>query len=154
MQCSFCTDRERRFMTAAIELARQAGNCGDVPVGAVVVRGDTVIGTGRNRREQLGSAVAHAEIEAIESACRKLGGWRLSGCELYVTLEPCPMCAGAIINSRIDRVVYGAPDPKAGSAGSLFDMFELPYNHHPRVKSGVMGDECAEMLSDFFNNLR
>lgn len=141
-------------MSAAIELAGQAKSDGEVPVGAVIVRDGKIIATGRNRREQLGNALAHAELEAISNACTALGGWRLDGCELYVTLEPCPMCAGAIINARIDRVIYGASDPKAGSAGSLFDMFELPYNHHPRIKSGIMREQCADILSDFFLNLR
>ncbi len=141
-------------MSAAIELAEQAARLGEVPVGAVVVKNGKIISRGINRREALGNALAHAEIEAIDGACRALGGWRLDGCEMYVTLEPCPMCAGAIINARIDRVVYGARDQKTGSAGSVFDMFELPYNHHPRVKSGAMCEECSRLLTDFFEELR
>ena len=121
----------QEYMQQALELAREAAAEGEVPVGAVVVHGDTVVGIGRNRRECGKNALAHAELEAINQACRTLGGWRLSGCDLYVTLEPCPMCAGAIINARIDRVFFGASDPKAGSCGSLVTLFDLPYNHRP-----------------------
>lgn len=154
MSISFSTERDKRFMREALLLAKEAENDGEVPVGAVIVRGDEIIGRGRNRREISGNALAHAEIEAIDSACRAVGDWRLSGCELYVTLEPCPMCAGAIINARIERVIYGAFDDKAGSAGSLFDMFVLPYNHHPKSCSGVLREECSAILSDFFENVR
>lgn len=141
-------------MRLALEGARQAAEEGEVPVGAVVIRGDTVVGFGRNRRECGRNALAHAEIEAIDTACRQLGGWRLTGCTLYVTLEPCPMCAGAAINSRVDRVVYGARDPKAGSCGSLVDLFCLPYNHRPALTGGVLEEECAELLTGFFRRLR
>lgn len=143
-----------QFMNMALDLARQAGAEGEVPVGAVVVRDGVVIGTGRNRRETIGNALAHAELEAINEACRYLGGWQLVGCTLYVTLEPCPMCAGAIINSRIERVVQGAMNPKAGSCGSLVNLFEIPYNHHPEVISGVCTDECSALLKEFFRALR
>lgn len=142
------------YMRMALELARQAADEGEVPVGAVVVQGDRVVGKGRNRRETDKNALAHAEVEAINEACRTLGGWRLSGCTLYVTLEPCPMCAGAIINSRIDRVVQGTVDPKAGSCGSVVDLFALPYNHKPELVSGVLAEECAATLKDFFRRLR
>ncbi len=151
---SHLTLSESEFMSAALECAYEASTLGEVPVGAVIVKDGKIISKGINRREMLGNSLAHAEIEAIDGACKALGGWRLDGCELYVTLEPCPMCAGAIVNARIDRVIYGAPDPKAGSAGSVFDMFELPYNHHPKVKSGAMRNECADLLSDFFEKLR
>ena len=143
-----------QFMRLALELARQAAEEGEVPVGAVVVQGDRVVGTGRNRREVGKNALAHAEIEAINEACATLGGWRLSGCTLYVTLEPCPMCAGAIINARIDRVVQGTSDPKAGSCGSLVNLFALPFNHQPTLTTGVLAEECAEVLQSFFRDLR
>jgi len=143
-----------QFMRLALELARQAAEEGEVPVGAVVVQGDQVVGTGRNRREVGKNALAHAEIEAINQACATLGGWRLSGCTLYVTLEPCPMCAGAIINARIDRVVQGTSDPKAGSCGSLVNLFALPFNHQPTLTTGVLAEECAEVLQSFFRDLR
>lgn len=142
------------FMDQAIALAREAAQEGEVPVGAVVVLGDKIVGTGRNRREKSKNALAHAEIEAINEACRTLGGWRLWQCDMYVTLEPCPMCTGAIINSRIKRLVYGASDNKAGSCGSVVNLFELPYNHKPEFVSGVKKDECAELLSEFFKALR
>lgn len=147
------TDKER-FMRAALALAREAAAEGEVPVGAVIVKDGEIIATGRNRREVAKQALAHAEIEAIANACAALGGWRLSGCTLYVTLEPCPMCAGAIINARLDRVVYGAPDPKAGSCGSLTDLFELPYNHQPLTERGVLEEDCAAVLKEFFKSLR
>ena len=142
------------FMDQAIALAKEAAQEGEVPVGAVVVLGDRIVGTGRNRREKSKNALAHAEIEAINEACRTLGGWRLWQCDMYVTLEPCPMCTGAIINSRIKRLVYGASDNKAGSCGSVVNLFELPYNHKPEILSGVKKDECAELLSEFFKALR
>ncbi len=149
-------DREtdERYMREALRLAAEAAAEGEVPVGAVIVKDGEIIATGRNRREVDRHALAHAEIEAIHHACAALGGWRLSGCTLYVTLEPCPMCAGAIINARIDRVVYGTPDPKAGSCGSLTDLFALPYNHRPENDSGVLQEECAAVLRDFFRSLR
>lgn len=142
------------FMRLALALAAEAAAEGEVPVGAVVVRGDEVVGTGRNRRELGKNALAHAEIEAIHTACETLGGWRLSGCRLYVTLEPCPMCAGAIINARIDEVYYGTDDPKAGSCGSLVSLFDLPYNHRPACVGGVLREDCAVQLKDFFAWLR
>lgn len=141
-------------MQTALTIAREAAQEGEVPVGAVIVKDGEVIAVGRNRREKGRNALAHAEIEAIDGACKALGGWRLSGCTLYVTLEPCPMCAGAIINSRIDRVVYGTTDPKAGSCGSLVDLFALPYNHKPTVTTGVLQAECADALQSFFRSLR
>ena len=142
------------FMQKALDLAREAADELETPVGAVIVRGGEVIATGRNRREKGKNALYHAEIEAIDTACKALGGWRLPGCTLYVTLEPCPMCTGAIINARIERVVFGAYDYKAGSMGSVIDLTELPYNHKPAVTSGVLEEECATVLSDFFKELR
>lgn len=143
-------------MERAIELARQAADEGEVPVGAVVVKKSTgeIIGEGRNMRETGKNALAHAEIIAINNACKKLGGWRLPDCAIYVTLEPCPMCCGAVINARIDNVIFGAYDLKSGSAVSVQSIFELPYNHRPTVKGGVMETECSALLSDFFKNLR
>lgn len=148
--------RDEIFMRKALELARLAADEGEVPVGAVVVKKSTgeIVGRGFNKREYGRSPLTHAELIAIESASRKLGGWRLIDCELFVTLEPCPMCAGAIINSRIERVVFGAYDAKAGSCGSVTDLFELPYNHKPECVGGVLRDECAQILSDFFRRLR
>ena len=145
---------DERYMRLALAPAAEAAAEGEVPVGAVIVRDGAVVGTGRNRRETARSALAHAEIEAIADACRRLGGWRLFGSTLYVTLEPCPMCAGAIINARIDRVVYGARDSKAGSCGSVTDLFVLPYNHKPAAEGGLLEGECGAMLSDFFRGLR
>ncbi len=143
-----------KYMKMALELAQQAADEGEVPVGAVIVKDNTVIGSGRNRREVDKNALAHAEIEAIDTACRTLGGWRLSGCTLYVTLEPCPMCAGAIINARIDRVVIGTSDPKAGCCGSVTNLFSMPFNHQPQLERGVLGEACAAILRDFFLKLR
>lgn len=141
-------------MTEALRLAREAADEGEVPVGAVVVCAGKIVGRGRNRREKGKNALAHAELEAIDEACRSLGGWRLWQCELYVTLEPCPMCTGAIINSRIKRLVYGADDYKAGSCGSVVNLFDLPYNHKPEVTGGFMQEECAAELTAFFKKLR
>ena len=142
------------YMNIALQLAQQAADEGEVPVGAVIVKEDTIIGRGRNRRESIGNALAHAEIEAINEACQTLGGWQLVDCTLYVTLEPCPMCAGAIINARIPRVVQGACNIKAGSCGSIVDLFSLPYNHKPTLVSGVLEEECQQLLKDFFKKLR
>lgn len=145
---------DEKFMLEAMDLARISALEGEVPVGAVVVKDGEIVGTGRNRRELGKNALYHAELEAIDNACKKLCGWRLWQCDLYVTLEPCPMCAGAIINSRIKRVVFGASDGKAGSFGSVVDFNEIPYNHKPEVVGGVMGDECSSLLTEFFSNLR
>ena len=142
------------FMDAALELAKQAAADGEVPVGCVIVRDGQIVGRGRNRRETEKTALGHGEIEAIGDACRNLGGWRLWDCTLYVTLEPCPMCAGAIINARIPRVVYGAKDSKAGSCGSVCDLFSMEFNHHPQVEFGIRQEECAALLRDFFAQLR
>lgn len=145
---------DQYFMEEALKLAREAGADGEVPVGCVIVRGDRIVGRGRNRREKGKSALAHAELEAISDACRTLGGWRLWECTLYVTLEPCPMCAGGILNARIDRVVYGAKDPKAGSLDSVTQLYQLPYNWKPQVTGGVLEEDCAELLRQFFAQLR
>lgn len=142
------------FMERAIELAKISALEGEVPVGAVVVKNNEIVGEGRNRRELGKNALYHAELEAIDDACKKLGGWRLWQCDLYVTLEPCPMCAGAIINARIKRVFFGAYDKKAGSFGSVADFNLIAYNHKPEIISGVMEDICSSMLTDFFKNLR
>ncbi len=150
------TKRDEIYMKKALELARIAAEQGEVPVGAIVVKKTTgeIVGRGFNRREYGKSPLTHAEIVAIDEASRRLGGWRLIDCELYVTLEPCPMCAGAMINSRIERVVFGAYDKKAGSCGSVTNLFELPYNHKPELVGGVLESECAGVLSEFFKNLR
>lgn len=142
------------FMQRAIELARLSALEGEVPVGAVVVKDNEIVGEGRNRRELGKNALYHAELEAIDCACKMLGGWRLWQCELYVTLEPCPMCAGAIINARMKRVYFGAFDKKAGSFGSIADFNAIAYNHKPEIISGVMEDECSAMLTEFFRELR
>lgn len=142
------------FMKEALRLAEEAAKEGEVPVGAVAVWDGEIVGRGRNRREKDKNALAHAEIEAINEACRTLGGWRLWKCDLYVTLEPCPMCTGAIINSRIKKLVYGASDHKAGSVGSVVNLFDLPYNHKPEIIKGVCEGECSEILTNFFRNLR
>lgn len=148
------TDEE--YMSRAIELAKNAAALGEVPVGTVVVKKSTgeIVGEGYNLRESGKSPLAHAEIIAINEASKTLGGWRLIDCEMFVTLEPCPMCCGAIINSRIERVVFGAYDKKAGSCESVVKLFELPYNHKPQLEGGVMQKECADLLSEFFKSLR
>lgn len=142
------------FMKRAIELAKLAALQGEVPVGAVVVKNGEIIGEGYNKRELGKNALYHAETEAIDNACKTLRGWRLWQCDLYVTLEPCPMCTGAIINSRIKRVVFGAYDKKAGSCGSVINLFDLPYNHKPLLIGGFLEEECSKLLTDFFKNLR
>ena len=143
-----------QFMDAALVLAKEAAAEGEVPVGCVIVRGDEIVGRGRNRRETAKTALGHAEIEAISEACKNLGGWRLWECTLYVTLEPCPMCAGAIVNARIPRVVYGASDKKCGACGSVCDLFSMEFNHHPEVTKGIREEEAAALLAEFFRNLR
>ena len=146
------TDAE--YMRMALRLAEKASSLGEVPVGAVAVWDGHVAGVGFNRRETGKNALAHAELEAIDAACRKLGGWRLHRCDLYVTLEPCPMCAGAIINARIRRVIFGARDPKAGCFGSVCNFTEFPFNHKPEIITGVLEEECTRILKDFFHRLR
>lgn len=146
------TDHE--LMTLALEEAAKAAALGEVPVGAVVAKDGQVIAAAHNTRETEKNAVHHAELLAIDAACRALGGWRLWQCELFVTLEPCPMCSGAIINSRIRRVVYGAADTKAGCCGSVTDLFALPFNHHPIIESGLCAEEAQQLLQAFFARLR
>ena len=145
---------DRFFMEKALDLARQAAAEGEVPVGCVIVKDGTIVGMGRNRRETGKTALGHAEIQAIEEACRNLGGWRLWQCTLYVTLEPCPMCAGAIINARIPRVVCGAKDEKCGACGSVCDLFSMDFNHHPQIEYGLLEETCTQVLRDFFADLR
>ena len=142
------------YMRQALELAREAAVEGDVPVGCVIVKEGQVIGRGRNRREERGDATAHAELEAIRDACAHVGSWRLHGCTLYVTLEPCPMCAGGIINSRIDEIHYGVRDEKSGCCISVLDLFSEPFNHRPRVYRGPLEEECRALLQNFFETLR
>ena len=142
------------FMKKALTLAEEAEKEGEVPVGAVVVCDGKIVGTGRNRRETEKNALCHAEIEAIDNACKNLGGWRLFKCDLYVTLEPCPMCAGAIINSRIKNVYFGANDYKNGACGSIVNLFNLDFNHKPNFEKGILENECSEILTRFFKNLR
>ena len=147
-------DREY-YMNKALGLAREAYEADEVPVGCVVVGKDgNIIGTGRNRREENADATSHAELEAIREACAAAGDWRLSDCSIFVTLEPCPMCAGGIINSRIPRVIFGAKDENTGSCGSVINLFEERYGHKPAVYGGVMADECSEILRSFFENKR
>ena len=142
------------FMKEALELAKQAAAEGEVPVGCVIVRGEEIVGRGRNTRQTHKNALGHAEIQAIDEACRTLGGWRLWECTMYVTLEPCPMCAGAIINARIPRVVIGAKDEKGGACGSVCDLFSMDFNHHPQVQWGVLEQESQALLTEFFLELR
>lgn len=154
-QVFILTDMDKYdFMRLALEQAKLSADEGEVPVGAVVVRNGEVVSYGRNRREKEKNALCHAEIEAIDKACKALGGWRLWECEMYVTLEPCPMCAGAIINSRLKKVTYGAKDYKNGAVESVTEMFSLPFTYKPETESGVLGEECSNMLSEFFKNLR
>lgn len=147
---------DQEYMQEALLLARKAYELGEAPIGAVVVKKSTgeIIGRGYNLRESDKSPLAHAEIIALNEASTTLGGWRVVDSVLYVTLEPCPMCAGAIINSRIDRVVFGAKDAKAGSLGSVTNLFDLPYNHKPEITAGVLESECSGILSEFFSELR
>ena len=145
---------DQKWMNAALKQAEKAAALGEVPVGAVVVRDNKIIARGYNRREIDQNGLAHAELTAMLKACKKLHSWRLDGCTLYVTLEPCPMCAGAIINTRVERVVIGAKDPKGGAMGGLVDLMEQPWNHHPQVTFGVLEEQCGGILRDFFKALR
>lgn len=145
---------DEEFMREALKEAKKSYEIGEVPVGAVVVKDGEIVGRGHNLRETDKNALCHAELIAIDEACTKLGGWRLWQCDLYVTLEPCPMCTGAIINSRIKKVVFGAFDKKAGSCASVINLFEFPYNHKPELVSEVLQEDCAKILSDFFKELR
>ena len=145
---------DRKFMKEAIALANEAKRNGEVPVGAVIVKDGKIVATGRNMREAKQNALSHAEIEAINNACKALDSWRLDGCEMYVTLEPCPMCAGAIINSRIKTLVFGAYDKRMGSIDSVVNLCDMPYNHKVEVFGGIMEDECLDIVKDFFKRLR
>lgn len=142
------------FMRAAVENAQKAAQLGEVPVGAVIVKGDRIIAHGYNKRETKKNALSHAETEAINAACESLGSWRLDGCTMYVTLEPCPMCTGAIMTARIDRVVFGAYDEKGGAMGGVCNLCEMPFMNKPQIIGGFMEKECAKVLSDFFETLR
>jgi tRNA(adenine34) deaminase len=148
-------DADAAYMALALEEARRAAAEGEVPIGAVMVCDGTVVARGRNARESAADPTAHAEMIAIREAAEKLGRWRLSDCTLYVTLEPCPMCAGALVNARIERLVYGAADPKAGAVGTLFDLSaDTRLNHRYEVTAGVLEAECGQILKDFFQGLR
>ena len=146
------TDQE--LMQAALEEAQLAFEAGEVPVGAVIAKDGEIVAKAHNLRETGKNALYHAELMAIDQACQVLGGWRLWQCELFVTLEPCPMCSGAIINSRLRRIVYAASDPKAGCCGSLTNLFSLPFNHHPVIEHGLMEAESQQLLQQFFASLR
>lgn len=143
-----------KFMKAALEEAKAAALNGEIPVGAVIVKDGEIIAAGHNMREEKQNPLSHAEIEAINRACVRTGSWRLEDCEMYVTLEPCPMCTGAIINARIKTLVFGAYDPKAGSIDSVINLCDYPYNHKPEIYGGIMEDDCAGLLKDFFEKLR
>ncbi len=146
---------DNKYMKEAIKQAKKAAAIGETPIGAVIVHNGEIIARAYNKRETKKNALLHAEISAIDKACKKLGGWRLPDCEMYVTLEPCPMCGGAIINARIDKVYFGAYDTKSGCAGSVINLFESGlFNHNVDVTGGVMQEECANMLSSFFKELR
>ena len=142
------------YMNKALAEAENAAREGEIPVGAVIVKDGEIVASAHNNREATGDATGHAELLAIRKACKTLGGWHLEKCTLYVTLEPCPMCMGAIINSRLGKVVFGAKDAKAGACGSVIDLRSYPLNHKPQIESGFMKDECAKILSDFFTDKR
>ena len=145
---------DQDYMKEALTLARQAAAQGEVPVGCVIVRNGQIVGRGRNCRETKKTALGHAEIEAIRDACETLGGWRLWDCTMYVTLEPCPMCAGAIIGARIPTVICGARDEKSGACGSVCDLFSMDFNHRPQIEFGLLEEESTALLQEFFANLR
>ncbi|MEG2295901.1 MAG: tRNA adenosine(34) deaminase TadA [Oscillospiraceae bacterium] len=147
-------EKDNYFMNLALQQAKNAFALGEVPVGAVIVKNDQVIGSAYNLRESERNALAHAEILAIEQCCKTLQSWRLTDCDLYVTLEPCPMCSGAIINARIRRVIYGAYDSKAGCCESVINLFALPFNHQPIIHGGVLQKESSQLLKSFFKKLR
>lgn len=142
------------FMSEALELAREAGRLGEVPVGCVIVRDGVAVGRGFNRRESARNALAHAEIIAVDQACRALGGWRLTECDVYVTLEPCAMCAGALINARVKKIYFGAHDPKFGACGSVINLLEQPFNHKPLYTGGILAQDSRELMRGFFARLR
>ena len=142
------------YMRQALDLAREAAECGEVPVGCIIVQGDRVVGRGRNRREEKQHTQSHAEMEAMAQANAALGTWRLEDCDLYVTLEPCPMCAGAIINARVRRVFYGARDRAMGACGGVLNLFMESFPHHPQLVGGILAEDCQMVLSEFFKGLR
>ncbi len=146
--------QDQKYMSLAIKQAKIAESLNEVPVGAIIVYNDKIISSGYNKREKFNNSLCHAEIEAINGACEYLNRWRLIDCHLYVTLEPCAMCAGAIINARISRVIYGASDPKSGSCGSIVNLFDLPYNHKPELIGKILEDECSAIISNFFRRIR
>ncbi len=146
--------RDEKFIKEAIKLAKKSASEDEVPVGAVIVKDDKIISRGRNKREASGNAILHAEMQAIQKACKKLNSWRLCDCELFCTLEPCAMCAGAVINTRIKRVVFGAYEPKFGSCSSVINLFDLPFNHKPELICGIMQEDCSKLMSDFFARIR
>ncbi|MBR4875966.1 MAG: nucleoside deaminase [Clostridia bacterium] len=145
---------EEKYMAMALELAREAYDAGEVPVGCVIVHNGEVVGRGRNRREEDRNALLHAEVIAIQEACKTLNSWRLTDCDFYVTLEPCPMCAGAILNARVGRVFYGAGDVNMGACGGVINLFEEAFGYKPKMYKGMMADPCSTILSDFFKALR
>lgn len=145
--------QDEKYMLLALDKAKKAEGEDEVPVGAIIVRGGEIIASAYNTREYGENALYHAEIKAIDEACKKLGGWRLVGCTMYVTLEPCPMCAGAIINARVERVVYGAPDHKAGAFGTMLNLTDYPL-FKPQITSGILKDECSKILTEFFKKKR
>ena len=146
--------REEEYMQEALALAREAAAHGEVPVGCVIVRGDEIVGRGRNMREEKQSTASHAEMEAIADANARLGTWRLDDCELFVTLEPCPMCAGAILNARVSRVWYGARDEAMGACGGVHNMYMENFPNRPKLVGGILAEACRQVLSDFFGRLR
>lgn len=148
-------DKNEFYMRKALDEAFKAEKIDEVPIGCVIVKDDKIIGRGHNLRESKQQSIAHAEIIAIQKACKKLNSWRLEGCSLYVTLEPCPMCAGAILQSRVDKVIYGAKDPKGGCIDSCIKMYSYDgFNHYPEVEGGICEQECADRLKSFFKNKR
>lgn len=146
--------KDNAFMTEALELAKIAAQNGEIPVGAVIVRENQIIATGYNQRENKHNALSHAEIEAINNACKTLKKWRLNDCDMYVTLEPCPMCAGAILSARINKLIYAVSDYKSGACGSVINLFDMPFNHRPKIVTHVLEKECTEELTNFFQNIR
>ena len=146
--------REERYMAQALALAKEAAAAGEVPVGCVIVRDGEIVGRGRNRREEKQSTASHAEMEAIAQANAALGSWRLDGCTLYVTLEPCPMCTGAILNARVSRVFYGARDPAMGACGGVINLCKEDFHNRPALGGSILAEECQALLTAFFRNLR
>lgn len=148
-------DIKEKYMKKALKLAKKAAKSGEVPIGCVIVYENEIIGKGYNRRKEKHSTLAHAEITAIKQACKKLGDWRLEGCTMYVTLEPCMMCAGACVQARIDKVVIGAENPKAGCAGSIINILQMKeFNHQVEIERGILGEKCSKLLTEFFKSMR